>query len=75
MAEQVADAKQLRSWSSTDLSEKLGALRRELWQGRLKVAAGAGEPPHHLREVRHQIARILTVINEQRAKSEKERAR
>ncbi len=67
MAEQVVDAKQLRGWSETDLKAKMVELRRELWQSRVKVASGALQQAHHLRDIRHQIARILTVLNEQQA--------
>ncbi len=69
MAEQVVDAKQLRGWSETDLHARLGELRRELWHSRIKIASGALQQPHRLRQMRHAIARILTVLSEERRKA------
>ncbi len=39
-------------------------LRRELLELRCKIALGEDVRPHRVREVKHEIARMLTILNE-----------
>ena len=49
-----------------DLNERLGSLRQELWQGRIKTAEGTSPQAHQLRAMRRQMARIQTVLSARR---------
>jgi large subunit ribosomal protein L29 len=61
-------AKELRVLPESELRDRLETLRRELWQIRLKTAAGSGQSPHQTRAMRRQLARVLTLLNEARRK-------
>jgi len=60
------DIKALREKSTVELHKELTALLRE--QFNLRMQKGAGEPPraHLFKEVRRNIARIMTVLNEKK---------
>nr|AOZ56079.1 ribosomal protein L29 [uncultured korarchaeote] len=56
---------ELRKMSKDELQEKLRQLRREYFELRSKLSAGA--PPeqiHRFKMVRREIARVLTVMRE-----------
>jgi large subunit ribosomal protein L29 len=55
---------QLRELSVDELKKQLGELRRELLQLRLQRANQQLKNPLKLREVRHAVARTLTIIKE-----------
>lgn len=57
-------ASELRNKSVDELNKELLALLRE--QFNLRVQKGAGQPPkpHLFKKVRHNIARIKTILNE-----------
>lgn len=57
-------AKELRDLSSVDLASKLKSLKEELFNLRFQMATGHLENPARIREVRHDIARVLTVMRE-----------
>jgi large subunit ribosomal protein L29 len=60
--------KELRALPESELRARLETLRRDLWQTRMKAAAGSGQQPHQTRATRRQIARVLTLLNETRRK-------
>lgn len=66
MADKLSDMKELRELSGTDIQEQLGKLRAELWQQRLKAREGALQQTHQMLHIRRQIARIQTVLSQQR---------
>ncbi len=66
MADKRPDAKALRNLPEADIRSQLAQLRNELWQGRLKAREGSLQQSHHLPVIRRQIARIETVLTEQR---------
>ena len=60
----MADVKDMRTKSDDQLSEQLGALKREAFNLRFQAATNQLEKPSRVREVRRDIARIKTVQNE-----------
>ena len=57
---------ELRDLDVEALSKKLGETREELFKLRFQHATAQLEKTHRLREVRKDIARILTVQNEKK---------
>jgi large subunit ribosomal protein L29 len=60
-------AKNLRQKKRTDLNEDLAKLRREQFNLRMAAAAGSPARPDQWSKVRRNIARIKTVLTEQRS--------
>jgi large subunit ribosomal protein L29 len=61
------DAKELRGKSATDLAEELVKLRKEQFALRMQRATGQNPKPDQFSKVRRNIARLKTVLREQRA--------
>lgn len=57
-------ASDLRNLSEQELKEKLIALKKSLYEMRIKKASGRIEKPSKLSETRREIARVLTVLVE-----------
>ena len=57
-------ASELRDKGAEDLAAELVALRREQFNLRLQLATGQSMKSHRVREVRREIARVKTVLNE-----------
>lgn len=57
-------ATELRSKSETELRTELSALLKEQFNLRIQSATGQLGQPHRVREVRRDIARVMTVMNE-----------
>ncbi|MDH3281489.1 MAG: 50S ribosomal protein L29 [Gammaproteobacteria bacterium] len=55
---------ELRSKSPTELNSEVGELRREQFNLRMQRATGQLSNPARFKEVRREIARIKTVLNE-----------
>ena len=67
------EASELRNKSVDELNEELIALRREQFNLRMQQATGELNQNHQHRQVRKDIARIKTVLNElKRAAGDKE---
>ena len=62
----MAQAKELRTIPEPELRQKLGEAQKELVTLRVKARQGAVEQPHRIRQVRRDIARLLTVLAQQR---------
>lgn len=60
-------AKEIRDRSDDELRKSLGDLEEQLFKLRFQKSTGQIENPQKIREVRKDIARVLTVINERRA--------
>ena len=60
-------AKQLREQSRDELQKSLGDLEEQLFKLRFQRSTGQLENPSKIRQVRKEIARVLTVINERSA--------
>ena len=61
-------AAELRDRSADELKKTLGDLEEQLFKLRFQKSTGQIENPIKIREVRKDIARVLTVINERRVK-------
>ncbi len=60
-------AKELRELSPEELDSKLKELRRELFNLRFQHAINQLDNPHKITEVKHDIARVMTVLREKNA--------
>jgi large subunit ribosomal protein L29 len=58
-------ASELRSKSPAELRETLLELLKEQFSLRMQRGTGQMGRPHHMQEVRRNIARVKTVMNEQ----------
>ena len=57
-------ASELRERSHEELNKTLGDLEEQLFKLRFQKSTGQIENPQKIREVRKEIARVLTVLNE-----------
>ena len=64
MATKTTTASELRALSPEDLAEKLAEAKEELFNLRFQAATGQLDSHGRLRSVRHDIARIYTVLRE-----------
>ncbi|MBI3320463.1 MAG: 50S ribosomal protein L29 [Candidatus Omnitrophica bacterium] len=62
----MAQAKELRAVPAVELSQRLTEARKTLTLLRLKARQGALEQPHQIRQLRRDIARLLTVLTEEK---------
>ena len=60
-------AEELRTLDAEELGGRLKQARRELYELRFKLAVGQLENNREIRKARKDIARILTVMHQQRA--------
>ena len=69
MAKKKGDIQDFRAKSADELSDQLSKLKKEQFNLRFQRANGQLEKTNRVREVRKQIARIMTVMSEQRRKA------
>ena len=60
-------ASEIRSMSPEQLNEKLVGLKKDLFYLRMQHATNQLDNPVKIREVKHDIARVKTVLREQQA--------
>ncbi len=60
-------AAELRKMTSEELEAKLQELKKELFNLRFQHAINQLDNPHQISEVKHDIARVMTVLNEKNA--------
>ena len=60
-------AKEIREMTAEELSAKLVELKKELFNLRFQHAVNQLENPHKITEVKRDIARVMTVLNEKNA--------
>ena len=56
--------KELRELSTEQLEKKLAELKSELFNLRFQLAINQLENPNRISEVRHDIARVMTLLRE-----------
>ena len=61
------NANELRAMSVEQLNSKLGELKEELFNLRFQLAINQLDKPHKITEVKHDIARVMTVLREKNA--------
>ncbi len=57
---------EIRKMSTEDINKKITETKAELWNLRFSSATGSLEKPHKIRELRHDVARMKTVLNERK---------
>lgn len=57
-------ASEMRSLEPAAIETEVEKLRRELLEIRCKVALGEDVRPHRVREIKREIARMLTILGE-----------
>ena len=60
----LTKAKELRELSEPELDERVASLRKEAYDLLQKKKVGQLDRPHRFRQIRREIAQILTVKNE-----------
>ena len=60
-------ASELREMSVEQLNAKLGELKEELFNLRFKLEIKQLDNPHKITDVKHDIARVMTVLREKNA--------
>ena len=58
------NAKELREMTVEQLNSKLGELKEELFNLRFQLAINQLDNPHKMTEVKRDIARVMTVLQE-----------
>ena len=61
------NAKELRDMSQEQLNAKLAELKEELFNLRFQLEVQQLENPHKIKDVKHDIARVMTVLREKNA--------
>ena len=60
-------ATELREMTSEDLGKKLKELKEELFNLRFQHAINQLDNPHKIEDVKRDIARVMTIMNEKNA--------
>jgi large subunit ribosomal protein L29 len=68
----VAKVRGLRDLGDADLVERLDSSKEELFNLRFQLATGQLDNPMRIGEVRHEIARILTILRERELEQQAE---
>ena len=63
---------EIRKLTTEELIKKEQENRKELFNLKFSAATGNLEKPHRIKELRHEVARIKTVIKERELNSSKE---
>ena len=58
---------EIKAMTTEQLNAKLAELKKELFNLRFQHAVNQLENPHKMTEVKHDIARVMTVLNQKRA--------
>jgi large subunit ribosomal protein L29 len=66
----VANVQELRDLADEELIERLESDKEELFNLRFQLATGQIDNPMRIKQVRHEIARILTIVREREIESE-----
>ena len=63
---------EIRKLATEDLNKKLEEIKKELFTLKFTSATGTLEKPHRIKELRHEVAKIKTVIRERELSSKEE---
>jgi large subunit ribosomal protein L29 len=66
----VANVQELRDLADEELIERLESDKEELFNLRFQLATGQIDNPMRIKQVRHEIARILTIVREREIENE-----
>jgi large subunit ribosomal protein L29 len=70
----MAEAKELREMPDDELLTRLEAAKEELFNLRFQFATSQLDNPTRMKAVRHDVARILTILRERSSEEDLERA-
>ena len=62
--------KEIRELSTKEIQEKIVGAKEELFNLRFQQATGALEKPSRIKDLRHEVARMKTVLRERELKGE-----
>jgi len=62
--------KEIRELTTAEIIEKIASCKEELFNLRFQQATGNLEKPSRIRELRHEVARMKTVLRERELKGE-----
>lgn len=65
----------IRKLTTEEANKKLEEIKKELFNLKFASATGSLEKPHRIKELRHDVARIKTVIRERELNESKEEAK
>ena len=68
----MANVRELRDLGETELFERLESDKEELFNLRFQHATGQLDNPMRIKQVRHEIAQILTIVRERDLEAERE---
>ncbi len=68
----MAKVREIRDLGDAELLERVESLKEELFNLRFQLATGQLDNPMRIKQVRHEIARILTVLRERELAAELE---
>jgi large subunit ribosomal protein L29 len=68
----VANVRELRDLGEIELFERLESDKEELFNLRFQLATGQLDNPMRIKQVRHEIARILTIVRERDLEARRE---
>ena len=63
---------EIRKLATEDLNKKLEENKKELFNLKFAASTGNLEKPHKIKELRHEVAKIKTVIRERELSSKEE---
>ena len=63
--------KEIRELSTEEINKKIVSSKEELFNLRLQQATGVLEKPSRIRELRHEVARMKTVLRERKSEGDK----
>ena len=66
---------EIRKLTTEELNKKLDENKKELFNLKFALSTGNLEKPHRIKELRHEVAKIKTVIRERELNESKEEAR
>ena len=68
----MAKVRELRDLGEIELFERLESDKEELFNLRFQLATGQLDNPMRIKQVRHEIAQILTIVRERDLEAERE---
>ncbi len=66
---------EIRKLTTKELNKKLEENKKELFNLKFSLSTGNLEKPHRIKELRHEVAKIKTVLRERELNESKEEAK
>ncbi|HEU4529502.1 MAG TPA: 50S ribosomal protein L29 [Actinomycetota bacterium] len=66
----MAKVREIRDLGEDELMQRLESLKEELFNLRFQLATGQLDNPMRIKQARHEVARILTVLRERQIEEE-----